>query len=50
MPDLNKMTLEELIAYCDSLENRHTKWLMNLFVRNEGFENAVRILAENERI
>ena len=50
MPDLNKMTLEEVIAYCDSMEKNHTNWLMHLFVGNEGFENAVRILAENCKI
>ena len=50
MPDLNKMTLEEVIAYCDSMERNHTNWLMHLFVGTEGFENAVRILSENGKI
>ena len=50
MPEINKMTLEEVIAYCDSLEINHTKWLMKLFVGNEGFENAIKILAENGKI
>lgn len=48
--DINKMTLEEIIEYCDDIDHRHTKWLMNLFIRNEGFENALMILAENGRI
>lgn len=48
--DFNKMTLEEIIEYCDKMERNHTKWLMDLFVKNEGFESACRILAENGRI
>ena len=45
MPDLNKMTLEEVIAYCDSMERNHTNWLMHLFVGNEGYERTKSLLA-----
>jgi hypothetical protein len=48
--DINKMTLEEIIEYCDKIDRRHTNWLMNLFIHNEGFEQAVMILAENGKI
>lgn len=50
MPDLNKMTLDEILDYCQNLERENLNWLMDLFVKNEGFENAVRILAENKRM
>lgn len=46
MIDLDKMTLEEVLAYCEEREN----WILNLFVRNEGIGNAIIILAENGRL
>lgn len=44
--DLNKMTLDEVLKYC----HERDMWLLNLFVRNEGFEKACIILADNGRI
>ena len=46
MIDLDKMTLEEVLKYCEERE----KWILNLFVRNEGIEDAIIILAENGRL
>ena len=46
MIDLDKMTLEEVLAYCEERE----KWILNLFVGNEGIGNAIIILAENGRL
>ena len=44
--DLDKMTLDEVLEYCDSRE----KWLLNLFIECEGLDNAFIILAENDKI
>ncbi len=44
--DLNKMSLDDVLNYCKERD----KWYLNLFVKNEGFDNAVSILSDNGRI
>ena len=46
MIDLDKMTLEEVLKYCEERE----KWILNIFVSNEGIGDAIIILAENGRL
>lgn len=46
MIDLDKMTLEEVLAYCEERE----RWALKMFIENEGLENAIVILAENGRL
>lgn len=46
MPDLNKMTLDDILEYCKERE----LWIMGLFVHNEGMDNARRILIENNKL
>lgn len=46
MIDLDKMTLEEVLSYCEERK----RWELKLFIENEGLENAIVILAENGRL
>lgn len=46
MPDLNKMSLDDVLMYCQ----QHEKWLIDLFIGNEGYKNAVEILRDNGKI
>lgn len=46
MPDLNKMTLEEVIEYC----NERDMFYIRLFVENEGYNNAISILKSNGKL
>lgn len=46
MLDLNKMSLEDVLKYCEERD----KWYLQLFIDCEGYENALTILADNGKI
>lgn len=46
MIDLDKMTLEEVLAYCEQRD----LWFLKAFIDIDGLEKSIEILAENGRL